>query len=219
VRQEELMITRGLLVRMEAKRGRDGAVEDLVRSGLSSVRREASTLAWFGVRSSRRELAIFDVFESESALEAHLAGPMARALGDRATELLVAPPSIQRIDILADKIPAQMPVRTRKALLLTFDGKAGHEREVESFLRNARSIVDAEPRTVAWFAFRMGHTYGIFDAFPDGAARMAHLIGHVPRELTKHALSLLGSMPHMRMLDVLAAKLPGEASWAHAAPN
>jgi len=36
--------------------------------------------------------------------------------------------------------------------------------------------------------------YGIFDVFPDGGARFAHLTGHVPRELAKHTLTILGSV-------------------------
>lgn len=31
---------------------------------------------------------------------------------------------------------------------------------------------------------------------------------HVPRELAKHALTLLGSMPDMEMLGIEAEKLP-----------
>jgi hypothetical protein len=31
----------------------------------------------------------------------------------------------------------------------------------------------------------------------------------VPRELAKHSLSLLGSMPDLEMLNVLVEKLPG----------
>lgn len=49
--------------------------------------------------------------------------------------------------------------------------------------------------------------YGIFDVFPDGGGRFAHLTGHVPRELAKHALSLLGSVPDPDLPSVLASKL------------
>ncbi|MFC3110298.1 hypothetical protein ACFQAT_22095 [Undibacterium arcticum] len=46
----------------------------------------------------------------------------------------------------------------------------------------------------------------IFDVFPDNGGRFAHLAGHGPRELAKHALSLLGSMPDLEILNVLAEK-------------
>jgi hypothetical protein len=69
-----------------------------------------------------------------------------------------------------------------------------------------------EARTTAWFAIRLDSgEYGIFDAFPDTGGRFAHLTGRVPRELAKHAFGLLGGMPHMKLLDVVAEKLPNHA--------
>lgn len=92
--------------------------------------------------------------------------------------------------------------------MLTFKAKSGHEQEVEEFLREAKSLVKDEPKTTAWFAIRLDDgNYGIFDVFPDNGGRFAHLTGRVPRELTKHALSLLGSMPDMDMLNVVAEKI------------
>ena len=41
--------------------------------------------------------------------------------------------------------------------------------------------------------------------------RLKRLTGHVPRELAKHALSLLGSLPDPDLLDVLAENLRQEA--------
>jgi hypothetical protein len=41
--------------------------------------------------------------------------------------------------------------------------------------------------------------------FPDNGARFSHLTGQVPRELTRHALSLLGGLPDMDLLQVLAS--------------
>jgi hypothetical protein len=68
--------------------------------------------------------------------------------------------------------------------------------------------VQDEPKTSAWFAVHLDDgDYGIFDTFPDNGGRFAHLTGHVPRELAKHALTLLGSVPDMDMLNILAEKL------------
>jgi hypothetical protein len=68
--------------------------------------------------------------------------------------------------------------------------------------------VEDEPETTAWFAIHLDGSYGIFDVFPDAGGRFKHLTGHVPRELLKHGLKLLGSFPDTEMLDVLAHKLP-----------
>jgi hypothetical protein len=38
---------------------------------------------------------------------------------------------------------------------------------------------------------------------------VAHLTGHVPRALAEHATRLLGGLPDMEILNVLAYTLPG----------
>jgi quinol monooxygenase YgiN len=103
-------------------------------------------------------------------------------------------------------MPVGMPSQPdTKALLLSFAGKAGHRAQVEQFLRDAGPLVMDEEGTKAWFALRFENgDYGIFDVFPDNAARFAHLTGRVPRELAKHSLSLLGGMPEIHLLNVLA---------------
>ena len=96
------------------------------------------------------------------------------------------------------------------ALLVRLEAKPGKEAEVESFLRGGLSIVQEEPKTVAWFAIRIGpSTFGIFDAFPDEAGRQAHLSGRVAAALMAKAPELLAQPPLIEKVDVLAAKLPG----------
>ena len=110
-----------------------------------------------------------------------------------------------------EKMPETAPVQAvTKGLLLTFRPKSGHEPDVEQFLKSAKTFVDAEPQTTAWFAIRLadGH-YGIFDVSPDHGGRFAHLTGHVGRELAKHALTLLGSLPDPELPNVIASKLDG----------
>jgi quinol monooxygenase YgiN len=48
---------------------------------------------------------IFDVFPDDSGRQAHLQGPIAAALMEKADELLAAPPDIKPIDVLAAKLP------------------------------------------------------------------------------------------------------------------
>jgi hypothetical protein len=111
--------------------------------------------------------------------------------------------------LLAHKLPRaghESPAVTR-GLLLTFQAKQGHEAQVEQFLRDAQGLVEAESGTTAWFALHLeGGEYGIFDVFPDNMARLSHLGGAVPRELAKHAISMLGSVPEMHMLQVLVTR-------------
>jgi quinol monooxygenase YgiN len=203
------MVSKGLLVRLEAKSGMDEQVEAFLISALPLVRQEPATTAWFAIRFGRSEYGIFDVFPDDSGRDAHLSGAVAKALMEQAETLLAQPPRIQKLDVLAHKLPETAPDQPNtKGLLLTFEAKEGHQQQVEQFLRDARPLVVDEPETVAWFAILTDDKqYGIFDVFPDHGGRFKHLTGHVPRELAKHALSLLGSVPDPDLLNVLAEKL------------
>jgi quinol monooxygenase YgiN len=203
------MVTKALLIRLEIKPGKDEEAEQFLQSALPLVRLESATTAWFGIRFGRSEYGIFDAFPDEAGREAHLSGAVAKALAEKSDELFTEPPRIQKIDVLANKLPPAAPAEpTTKALLLTFKAKDGNEPEVEQFLRGAQPLVMEEPDTTAWFAIHLENgDYGIFDVFPDNNGRFKHLIGHVPREIVKHSLTILGSVPEMEFPGVLAEKL------------
>ena len=48
---------------------------------------------------------IFDAFADEGGRDAHLNGKVAAALMAKAGELFASPPSIQKVDVLAAKLP------------------------------------------------------------------------------------------------------------------
>jgi quinol monooxygenase YgiN len=97
-------VTTGLLVRLEAKPGREEDLAGFLGGALELVETELQTTAWFAVRLSESTFAIFDVFPDEAGRAAHLAGPVAAALGAHADELLAMPPAIERADVLAAKV-------------------------------------------------------------------------------------------------------------------
>jgi quinol monooxygenase YgiN len=200
------MVTKALLVHLDARHGMETKVEEFLLGALPAVRQESATRAWFALRFGRGEYGIFDAFPDEAGRDAHLGGAVAAGLMARADELLVKPPRIERVEVLASKLPAGLPAAAdTRGLLLSFRAKSGHDAEVEQFLRDARQFVVDEARTTAWFAIRLPNgDYGIFDVFPDNGARFSHLTGHIPRELAKQALSLLGGMPEMHLPNVLA---------------
>jgi hypothetical protein len=55
-------------------------------------------------RSDRSTFGIFDAFPDEAGRSAHLSGRVAAALGEKASELLAKPPTIERVDVLAVKL-------------------------------------------------------------------------------------------------------------------
>ena len=98
---------------------------------------------------------------------------------------------------------------TAMSLYVELKAKPGNEEEVASFLASAKSLVDAEPGTVTWFAVRFDqNTFAIFDAFDDEAGRDAHLAGKVAEALMANADALLAVAPEIRKANVLADKLP-----------
>jgi quinol monooxygenase YgiN len=99
------MVTVALLVRLNAKAGKEAAVEAFLRAGLSLAQAEPSTTAWFAVRLGPSTFGIFDVFPDDSGRQAHLAGPIAAALMAQASDLLADPPAIEPADVLAAKLP------------------------------------------------------------------------------------------------------------------
>ena len=205
------MVTTGLLVRLLVQHGKDDEVEAFLRSALPLAQQEPETTAWFAIRFGRSEYGVFDVFPGDAGRDAHLSGPIAQALMAHADALLAEPPSIEKITILADKLPMTTPsTPDTKGLLLSFRAHTGKEAEVAQFLRDAQPMALDEEKTTAWFAIQHANgDFAIFDVFPDNGGRLAHLSGHIARELAKHGLSLLGSIPDLELLDVLAEKLPG----------
>lgn len=94
-----------LFVKLEAKPGKEQQVAEFLHSGLALVEREPATVAWFAVQFGPSTFAIFDAFPDESGRQAHLAGAVASALKDKAGELLAQPPTIEKLDVLAVKLP------------------------------------------------------------------------------------------------------------------
>src|ERR1700687_853985 len=99
------MVKVALLVRLEAKPGKEKEVEAFLRGGLPIVEAEPATTAWFAIRLGPSTFGIFDAFPDESGRQAHLSGRVAAALKERAAELFSQPPAIEKIDVLAAKLP------------------------------------------------------------------------------------------------------------------
>jgi quinol monooxygenase YgiN len=97
------MIKHALFVRLEAKPGKEAAVEEFLAMGLELAKQEASTTTWFALKFSPSVFGVFDAFETEAGRQAHLQGPIAQALMAKADELFVRQPAIEAIDVLGLK--------------------------------------------------------------------------------------------------------------------
>jgi protease I len=94
-----------LLVRLEAKPGREQDVVNLLRGGLPMVEQEPETTSWYGMRLGDSTFGIFDTFADDNGRQAHLAGLVAQELRERGPDLFSRPPVIERIEVLASKLP------------------------------------------------------------------------------------------------------------------
>ena len=100
----QIMVKVALLVRLEAKPGKEEDVANFLRGGLSVVQEEPATTAWFAIRLGPSTFGIFDAFPDEAGREAHLSGRVAAALKEKAAELF-AKVDIEKVDVLAVKLP------------------------------------------------------------------------------------------------------------------
>jgi quinol monooxygenase YgiN len=99
------MVKVALLVRLEAKPGKEAEVEKFLNSGLAIVQEEPATVTWYAIKLGPSTYGIFDTFPDDKGRQAHLSGKVAAALMANASELLSQPPQIEQVEILAAKLP------------------------------------------------------------------------------------------------------------------
>ena len=100
------MIKLALFARLEAKPGKEADVAAFLEAGLAMARAETTTPIWFALRLSPTTFGVFDAFHNEDGRQRHLSGPIAQALMAKASDLLVSPPTIERMDVLGAKLAA-----------------------------------------------------------------------------------------------------------------
>lgn len=94
------------VVKLVAKSGLEQEVADLLTGALELANDEVGTIVWFALRTDASTLWIVDAFPDEASRQAHINGPIAKALMANADRLLAAPPEILPADVLAAKVPA-----------------------------------------------------------------------------------------------------------------
>ena len=99
------MVKLGLYVRLEAKQGQEAALKAFLQSALPLAQGEALTPVWFALQFGPSTFGVFDAFADEAGRQAHLEGSIAAALMAKAGELLAVPPKIEKVELLAAKLP------------------------------------------------------------------------------------------------------------------
>ena len=99
------MVRVALFARLEAREGKENEVAKFLEAGLAMASQEATTPIWFALRLGPRTFGVFDAFTDESGRQAHLNGPIAKALMAQAPELFAKPPVIEPFEVLGAKLP------------------------------------------------------------------------------------------------------------------
>jgi quinol monooxygenase YgiN len=92
-----------LIVRLEAKPGKEQEVEDFIKGALPLANQEEGTTRWYALKIGPSTFGIFDTFETEEGRDAHLGGEIAKALMANAPTLLATSPVIEKASILSYK--------------------------------------------------------------------------------------------------------------------
>ncbi|KAF8501211.1 hypothetical protein JB92DRAFT_2741758 [Gautieria morchelliformis] len=200
--------TVGLLVPLEAKSDKVQAVSEFLVGGRKLVDAEPETIQWYGVKLPGDKYAIFDTFASESGRKAHLNGKVAEALMANASALLASGPAIAQVDILASLVRPPTSIEAKVGLYVPLVAKPEKAEAVKDFLISALPLVEQEPGTLQWFAYRKSETeFGIFDTSPGESGRNAHLDGAVAAALMANAAELLAAPPNIQKFDILALRI------------
>jgi quinol monooxygenase YgiN len=157
---------------------------------------------------------LFTAVAQSKRRRAHGSAPVTNRLGDGTYDtpatFLKHEKSNAICNPFADKasdIVKRSYIMVKLAIWATVQAKAGKENQVESFLKSAQQLAEAEPKTVSWYALNLGGgRFGIFDTFQDESGREAHLNGEIAKALMANAKELLSGDPQIHKIEILAAK-------------
>jgi quinol monooxygenase YgiN len=94
-----------ILVLLEARAGKGAEAEEFLKSALPLAEQEPGTTTWYAVKLGPGRFGIFDTFKDNDGRQAHLTGPIAKALFAKAEELFAVAPQVEMLEILAVKAP------------------------------------------------------------------------------------------------------------------
>jgi predicted SnoaL-like aldol condensation-catalyzing enzyme len=128
-------VTKGLLVTIEAKPGREADIEAMLKLGRAEVEQEPDTIAWLAIRLGPTTFAVADVFPDEAGRQFHLDNGRDRLTTGPLPELLAAPPSFTYTDVVAAKLPGGAPdpaLERNKATVRAFYQAAINDKDFDA---------------------------------------------------------------------------------------
>jgi quinol monooxygenase YgiN len=100
------MVTVGLMVRIEAKPDKVEEVEAMLHRALAVIQEEETTPLWMALRLGPTTFGVFDAFANDADRQAHL-DAHGDALRNAAPALFTETPSIDRVGVVAAKLPGK----------------------------------------------------------------------------------------------------------------
>jgi hypothetical protein len=98
-----MMPTLALMVRIDAKRGKERDVEALLRGAIPLSEAQNNTQCWSALKMAPEIYGLFATFDGEAEREGYLSGPLLGKLTAKADELLLRPPVIEKVEVLASR--------------------------------------------------------------------------------------------------------------------
>ena len=102
------MLSVGFFVRIEGKPGKEKELVAFMKQALQLANQETTTPLWFALRLGPTTFGVFDAFHDEAGRQTHFDGPIRKALIAHAPDLLAAPPSIEKTEVLGAKISREI---------------------------------------------------------------------------------------------------------------
>ena len=98
-----MTVTLGVLALLEAKPDKRADLAAFLESARSIAAGEGVSVTWYAFKVDDDSFGIFDRFESQDGLDAHLGGEIPKALAQAGPELLANDPDIRTVEIVAVK--------------------------------------------------------------------------------------------------------------------
>jgi quinol monooxygenase YgiN len=98
-----MTVTLGVLARLEAKPEKAEELGEFLKAGRDLAVAEEGTVTWYAFRIDETHYGIFDTFEDQAGLQAHLDGEIPKALAQVGPDLLASEPEIGPVDVIAVK--------------------------------------------------------------------------------------------------------------------